>query len=114
MATVYEITLDEPPLRIDTTGVLRIAGTRVTLDTLVNLFNSGATPEEIAVDFPSLDLRSIYGAITHYLNHKADLDAYLHGREMDGAEIRRNIEDKQPMEDFRARLLERAVAMGIR
>jgi len=114
MASVYEITLDEPPLRIDVSGVIRISGTRVTLDTLVNLFNSGATPEEIALDFPSLDLRTIYGAITHYLNHKAELDGYLLGREKQGAEIRRHIEDTQPMGDFRTRLLERAKAMGVR
>jgi hypothetical protein len=33
---------------MDENGVVRVAGTRVTLDTLIAAFNTGATSEEIA------------------------------------------------------------------
>jgi uncharacterized protein (DUF433 family) len=38
---------------MDTDGVMRVGGTRVTLDTLVTIFEQGATAEEIVQRFPS-------------------------------------------------------------
>jgi uncharacterized protein (DUF433 family) len=35
------------PVEIDADGAARVGGTRVTLDTVVNAFNNGATAEEI-------------------------------------------------------------------
>lgn len=45
------------PLTIGEDGVIRIGKTRVTLDTVVYAFQDGATAEEIASQYPSLDLR---------------------------------------------------------
>ena len=39
-------------LEKDADGVLRVSGTRVTLDTLVAAFQDGAIPEEIARSIP--------------------------------------------------------------
>ena len=50
---------DPPPVREDAHGVLRIAGTRVTLDSLVELYDQGASAEEIALSFESLALHEI-------------------------------------------------------
>jgi len=44
----------------DTHGVVRVAKTRVTLDTVVTAFLEGCTPEEIAEQYPSLQLSEIY------------------------------------------------------
>ena len=55
----------------DANGVYRVAGTRVTLDLLVRAFNRGATAEEIAQDFPSLQLPDVYQVIGYYLKHSA-------------------------------------------
>ncbi len=52
--------VDAIPLSTDTNGVYRIGGGRVTLDLVVRAFNRGATAEEIAQDFPSLQLSDIY------------------------------------------------------
>ncbi|HET9226147.1 MAG TPA: DUF433 domain-containing protein, partial [Thermoanaerobaculia bacterium] len=68
------------PLSTDANGVIRVAGTRVTLDTVVDTFMVGASPEEIAQDFPVLRLDDVYAVITYYLRHRAEVDAYLHGR----------------------------------
>ena len=58
-------------------GAYRIAGTRVSLDSLVYAFRRGASPESIQRSFPSLSLEQIYGAITFYLAHQEEVDQYL-------------------------------------
>lgn len=55
----------------------RVAGTRVSLDSIVYAFRDGQTPESIAQCFPALTLEQVYGAITYYLSHQAQIDAYL-------------------------------------
>jgi hypothetical protein len=55
--------VDAIPLSKDAHGVYRVGGTRVTLDLVVRSFNRGATPEEIAQAFPSLQLADIYQII---------------------------------------------------
>lgn len=54
-----------------------VTGTRVSLDSIVYAFLRGAAPESIAQSFPILKLEEVYGAITYYLGHQADLDSYL-------------------------------------
>jgi uncharacterized protein (DUF433 family) len=78
--------LDLPDLLTCTPqGTWRIAGTRVSLDSVIQSFWEGATPEEICQDFPSLSLAQAYGAIAYYLKQRDKVDAYLQaGR--DGAE----------------------------
>jgi uncharacterized protein (DUF433 family) len=62
-----------------------ITGTRVSLDSIVYAFLRGASPESIAQSFPILKLEEVYGAITYYLGHQADVDSCLlqHDREFD-------------------------------
>ena len=55
----------------------RIAGTRVSLDSIVYAFWRGQSPESIAKSFPVLTLEEIYGAIAFYLAHREEIDAYL-------------------------------------
>ena len=58
-------------------GVYRIAGTRVSLDSVVYAFRRGASPESIQRSFPTLALEQIYGAITFYLAHQEEIDQSL-------------------------------------
>lgn len=58
-------------------GIYRVAGTRVTLDSLVHPFLEGRRPEEIAQAFPTLTLEQVYGALTYYLAHRPAVDTYL-------------------------------------
>jgi uncharacterized protein (DUF433 family) len=66
-------TVEPIPLSTDANGVIRVAGTRVTLETVVGAFETGATPEEIAQDFPVLRLDDIYAVVTYYLRHRQRL-----------------------------------------
>jgi len=54
-----------------------VAGTRISLDSIVYSFNEGNSPEAIQADFPLLKLAQIYGAIAFYLDHQAEIDEYL-------------------------------------
>jgi uncharacterized protein (DUF433 family) len=65
--------IERVPIHTDADGVVRIAGTRVTLDTLVEAFDAGATAEEIAQRYASVALVDVYSVITYYLRHKAEL-----------------------------------------
>jgi uncharacterized protein (DUF433 family) len=58
-------------------GVIRVAGTRVSVDSVVRSFQDGASPEEICLDFPSLDLARVYSVLAYYLTHGEVIDAYL-------------------------------------
>lgn len=68
---------DPTPLRADEHGVVRVGGTRVTLDQVVGAFREGATAEEIALRFSGLDLAHVYAAVAYYLNHRETVDRYV-------------------------------------
>lgn len=54
-----------------------IAGTRISLDSVVYSFLNGESPESIAQNFPVLDLEQVYGGITFYLANRELVDQYL-------------------------------------
>lgn len=58
-------------------GGYYVAGTRVSLDSLVYSFKSGDSRETIRQIFPSLSLELVYGAIAFYLAHEEEVDANI-------------------------------------
>jgi uncharacterized protein (DUF433 family) len=58
-------------------GGYYVAGTRISLDSIVHSFNEGDSPEAIQEDFPLLKRSQIYGAIAFYLDHQVEIDKYL-------------------------------------
>ena len=95
------------PLETGSDGVIRVRGTRITLDTLWASFNEGATAEEIVQQYPSLSLADVYQAIGYCLRHPAALETYLAKRSESAHEIRQSNESRWRPEGIRARLLER-------
>lgn len=55
-------------------GGYYVAGTRISLDSLVYAFRSGESPETIRQNFRSLTLEQVYGAIAFYLGHEAEVN----------------------------------------
>ena len=94
------------PLQTDAQGVVRVAGTRVTLDTVVNAFETGASAEEIADDYP-LELDDVYAAILYYLRHRDEVRDYLEQRRRHADEVRRTNEARFDQRGLRDRLLAR-------
>lgn len=84
----------DSPLRQDAEGTIRVRGSRITLDTLVHIWQRGDTLEEIQDGFPTLSLEQIKGVIAWYLNHTAAADTYLGEREAEAEELRKEIENQ--------------------
>ena len=58
-------------------GGYYVKGAGVSLDSIVSAFQNGESPETIRQNFPSLTLLQVYGAITFYLGHQAEVDANI-------------------------------------
>ena len=60
--------------------LIRIKGTRVDIEIVIEKYLNGASPEEIRRHHPHLTLKHIYGTITYYLFNKEKIDAYIETR----------------------------------
>jgi uncharacterized protein (DUF433 family) len=96
-----------PPLRKDESGVVRIGKTRVRLETVINAFKAGASPEEILLKYPSLSLTDIYAVITYYLWHQDEVESYLQERQSIAQQVQQENEKRFNPDGVRLRLLSR-------
>lgn len=81
-----------------------VAGTRVSLDSVVFAFLDGLSPETIASEcFPVLSLEEIFGAITYYLGHRAQIDEYLKNTDEEFESLRQTTRDADTQ--FHAKLI---------
>jgi len=103
------LTIDaEPiPLQIHADGIVRVGGTRVTLDSFVAAFGRGAMAEEIVQQYPSVSLADAYAVIAYYLRRRSDVEDYLQRRRDQASAIRRDIEGRFDPEGVRDSLLAR-------
>ena len=108
------ITIDtEPvPLIVDPNGTIRVGNTRVTLESVVAAYLEGATAEEVAQQYPSLELADIYAVIGYYLRRRSEVEDYLQLRRGQAEEVRKQNEVRFPPEGVRARLLARKRQQG--
>ena len=56
---------------------IRIKGTRVGIEIVIEKFLEGASPKDIQGHYPPLTLKQIYATITYYLFNKNTVDAYI-------------------------------------
>ena len=99
--------IEPVPLQMDAQGTIKIAKTRVTLDLVIAAFLDGASAEEIADTFDTLDLCDVYSVLGYYIHHKNDIDSYLQQRQQQAEGIRAKIETRQNHAGLRDRLLAR-------
>ena len=104
----FEMSWKPVPLSLDGDGVARVGGTRVTLETVVDAFKRGATAEEIAHQYPSVELSDIYSVLGYYLNQRQEVEAYLGERSADSEAIRTEIESRFDPAGIRDRLIGRS------
>ena len=101
---------DPLPLRTDRDGVIRVGGTRVTLDTIIGAFQQGADAEEIVERYPSLSLADVHGVLSYYLRHRAEIEDYLRERQRQAEEVQRQNEARFEPQGLREKLLARKLA----
>ena len=95
------------PLTTDRDGVVRVGGTRVTLETIAAAFADGSTAEEITYQFPVLNLADVYSVIGFMLRRRADVELYIEERRREADRVREQHAGRHGTLDLRARLLAR-------
>ena len=99
------------PLRLTEDGTIRIANSRVSLDSNVHHYKLGASAEQIVQKFLGLELADVYAAIAYYLNHEEAIEEYLRQQEAAGDEVQKKIESDPEYQkksvELRARILSR-------
>ena len=95
------------PLHMDTDGVIRVGNTRVTLDTVIGAFKNGDTAEQIAQNYPVLDLVDVYAVIAFYLYQSEAVDTYLAEHMEAGQQLRAQMDARFDPQGIRERLLAR-------
>lgn len=98
----HHIPLEEHP-----GGVIRISGTRVPLERVIDAFLAGDTPEQIVQDYDSLSIGQVYAVIAYYLDNRENVDAYLAVADQEAADVQGRIEAQFDPVGIRARLLGR-------
>jgi uncharacterized protein (DUF433 family) len=103
---------EQIPLKVDSHGVIRVGGTRVTLDTVIAAFKEGAAAEEIVYRYPTLHLADVYAVLSYYLRRKQEIENYLHQREHQAEDIRQQYQTLFEFDGIRDRLLARQAKTG--
>lgn len=102
------ISSDPVPLQVDERGTVRVAGTRLTLDTVIALHRQGRSAGEIAHSFAGLALADVHAVLAYYLHHQAEVDASLAERARLADDTRRDLEARQGPSPLRDRYPSRA------
>ncbi|VEN75325.1 conserved hypothetical protein [Candidatus Desulfarcum epimagneticum] len=56
---------------------IRIKGTRVGIETVLDDYLNAMSPEQIAIRYPALTLEQVYATVTFYLRNQTQVDRYL-------------------------------------
>ena len=86
------------PLSSDPNGAFFVTGTRVSLHSVVGMFEEGASAEEIAHEYDSLELPDVYAVLTYYLRNKDAVRSKLANEEIQSEEAARRFEHSFPKE----------------
>ena len=105
-------TTQNVPLTLTENGTIRITGSRVTLESVVYQYQQGNSAEAIFESFPALKLADIHAVISYYLNHRDQVNEYLHDQEQRALTVRKDIESdpsyKTRISDLRTRIKSRS------
>jgi len=97
-----------PPVWMDEHDDIYAGRSRVRLDTIIEEYESGASPEDIAGGYDTLSLADVQDVISYYLRHQKVVDAYLRRREAEAEKLRQEVEDAQPLKaELKAQIKER-------
>lgn len=88
LATELDLSPQAVPLYWAEGGqVVRVRGSRISLDQIITRYRQGCTAEMIAESYPSVPLADVFSLISYYLRNKDSVHAYLCEREERAHEI---------------------------
>lgn len=108
--TLAAKTVQTVPMTMIEDGSIRIANTRVSLESVIHHFNLGATAEQIVHKFPSLDLADVYTVIAYYLANRQSVDDYMNQQNAKSEATRTKLENEPDYQSWKADLRERLLA----
>ena len=71
----------------------RIAGTRISLDSVIYAWRQGESADGIVDCYPSLTQEQVHGALAFYLANQAEIDEYLRQGEEDFERMRQKSQE---------------------
>ena len=77
-------------------GAYYLAGSRVSLASIIYEYRDGSTVETIRANFPTLSLEQIHGAIAFYLDNRGEAEAYLRRLDNNWEELERAAKPADP------------------
>ena len=77
-------------------GGLYVAGSRVSLNSVVIHFQESESPKSIVKSFPTLKLSHVYGAIAYYLEHEQTVNEYIAESQRELERIVRPLSESYP------------------
>jgi uncharacterized protein (DUF433 family) len=78
----------------DSFGAMRVAETRISLDSVVVAYLQGHSPATIQQQYPSLTVEQVDAAIEYYLAHRGQVDEYLRRQDENWRRLRAESEQK--------------------
>ncbi len=87
---------DLPPLRVHEGGAVRVGGTRISLDSVVEQYENGMTPEDMIRAYDTLNLADVHAVIAYYPRHRDEVRAYLKRRVEEAEALQVKIEAERP------------------
>lgn len=90
---LLSVNIERAPLCL-VDDAIRVGKSRLTLDVLVEQYESGLSPEDMVRAYDTLDLADAHAAIAYYLRNRDKVRAYLHSRKRDADTLRQTIEAK--------------------
>ena len=76
-------------------GTPHIAGTGVTVRTIVRWYKLGMSPEEIAAEYSHLELAQVYAALAYYHANREEMEAQLAAEEVESERLEQEHVRKQ-------------------
>ena len=77
--------------------VIRIKGNRIDIEIVLEDYLDGASPEEILLRYPTLNLEKIHATILYYLAKTEEVEAYLErARQLDEKAEREQLRNPSP------------------
>ena len=97
------------PLEMWEDGTIRVGGTRLLIDMIVDYHNRGECPEDIYEAFPSkyYTVADVYAVIAYYLSHQRAIDKHLLDKAKKAEKVWEKIENDPKHIEFTAKLRRR-------
>ena len=101
----FDLHSEAPPLAVWPDGSVRVGGTRLLLEHVMEEYLGAKSPEALAERFQSLSLADARAVIAFYHRHREQVDAYLAWVEVEIERIERELMPMLDSRGLRERLL---------